>query len=117
MAGADGTRTDPTAHSRPVRLPVIKGDRWFDSEYRQFILCVEYPLSAEEMVAALYGVVEPGDIASDEDLCGSVAVRLSIEGLPGLRAQRFIENSIRRNRVRWLHGTSQETCEVVADNR
>lgn len=87
MAGTSGTRTDPTPHLRPVRLPVIKGDRWFDSEHRQFVLCVEYPLSAEEMVAALYGVVEPGDIASDEDLCGSVAVRLSIEGLPGLRAQ------------------------------
>lgn len=68
----------------PVRLPVIKGDGWFDSEHKQFILCLEYPLSAEEMIAALYGVVEPGDIITDEDLCGSIAVTLSNEGLPAL---------------------------------
>ena len=55
--------------------------------YRPFILTVEYPLSADEMVAALYGVVEAGDIASDEDLCGSVAVTLAVEGLPALSAR------------------------------
>jgi len=76
--------TSPTFEASPVRLPVIKGDGWFDSEHKQFILCVEYPLSAEEMVAALHGVVEPDDIATDEDLCGSVAVTLSNEGLPAL---------------------------------
>ena len=82
MTSTDGT--SPTFETSPVRLPVIKGDGWFDSEHKQFVLCVEYRLSAEEMVAALYGVVELGDIASDEDLCGSVAVTLSNEGLPAL---------------------------------
>jgi hypothetical protein len=87
LAGKNDTRTNPTAETGPVRLPVIKGDSWFDSGRRQFILCVEYPLSAEEMVAALYGVVEPQDIATDEDLCGSVAVTLSMEGLRALTAR------------------------------
>ncbi len=87
MAGKNDTRTNPTAETGPVRLPVIKGDGWFDSGRRQFILCVEYPLSAEEMVAALYGVVEPADIATDEQLCGSIAVALSNEGLAALTAR------------------------------
>jgi hypothetical protein len=68
-------------------LPAIRGDRWFDTEHRPFVLRVEYPLTAEEMVAALYGTAEPGDITTDEDLCGSVAVTLSLEGLPGLAAR------------------------------
>ena len=67
-----------------VRLPMVQGDGWFDSDHRPFALRVEYPLTAEEMVAALYDVVEPQDMASDEDLCGSVAVTLACEGLPGL---------------------------------
>jgi hypothetical protein len=87
LAGKNGTRTDPTPNANPVRLPVVTGDGWFDSEHRQFILCVEYPLSAEEIVAALYGVVEPADIATDEQLCGSVAVTLSNEGLAALTAR------------------------------
>jgi hypothetical protein len=67
-----------------TELPVIRGDAWFDTHAKPFVLRVEYPLTLEEMVAALYGVVDHADIASDEDLCGSVAVTLSLEGLPGL---------------------------------
>ena len=84
MAGTNSILTNSAPESGPVRLPVVKGDGWFDSEHTQFILCVEYPLSVEEMVAALYGVVEPQDIATDEDLCGSVAATLSNEGLAAL---------------------------------
>jgi hypothetical protein len=87
LAGTNGTRTDSRAEADPVRLPVIKGDGWFESEHRQFILCVECPLSAEEIVAALYGVVEPADIGTTEDLCGSVAVTLLNEGLGALTAR------------------------------
>jgi hypothetical protein len=74
-----------------TELPVIRGEAWFDADGKPFVLRVEYPLTSEEMVAALYGVVDPTDIASDEDLCGSVAVTLSLEGLPGLsvRVQRI----------------------------
>ena len=97
MAGTNGDGTISAAATSAVRLPVIKGDGWFDSERKQFILCVEYPLSAEEMVAALYGAAEPGDIVTDEDLCGSVAVTLAIEGLPGLaaRAQKIRQEELR----------------------
>ena len=84
MTATNAIRSVPGPEASPVRLPVIKGDGWFDSEHREFILCVEYPLSAEEMVAALYGVVELADIATDEELCGSVAVTLLNEGLAAL---------------------------------
>ena len=66
-------------------LPVISGPRWFESEDRPFVLRIECPLAFDEMVAALYWAAEGGDLASDEDLCGSIAVTLSIEGLAVLR--------------------------------
>ena len=68
-------------------LPVIGGEGWFDTGGKPFVLRVEYPLTFDEMVAAIYGTAEPADLASDEDLCGSVAVTLSLEGLPGLSAR------------------------------
>lgn len=69
----------------PARLlPVIAGSQWFDTDNRPFVLRVEYPLTAEEMVAALYGAADPDDITTDDDLCGTIAVTLSLEGLPGL---------------------------------
>jgi hypothetical protein len=77
---ADRLRGEPAAG-----LPVIKGTRWFDTGNRPGLLRIECPLTSDEMVAALYGTVEVGDMASDEDLCGSVAVTLLIEGLPALR--------------------------------
>ena len=70
-----------------VRLPVIRGARWFGQEARPFVLRIEVPLTFGEMVAALYGVVQPDEISSDEDLCGNVVVRLVIEGLPGLESR------------------------------
>jgi hypothetical protein len=48
------------------------------------VLRLELPLTLDEMVAALYGVVEADDIANAEDVCGSVAVTLLLEGLTGL---------------------------------
>jgi len=65
-------------------LPVIRGPRWFEPEGRPLVVRVELPLAPAEMVAALYGVAEPGDIASDEDLIGAVAVTVTLEGLPAL---------------------------------
>jgi len=66
-------------------LPVIRGARWFETENRPVVLRIECPLTFDETVAALYGAVEAGDMASDEDLGGSVAVTLLIKGLPALR--------------------------------
>jgi hypothetical protein len=66
-------------------LPVISGARWFGTQNRPLVLRIECPLAFDEMVAALYGVIDAGDMASDEDLCGSIAVTLLIEGLPALR--------------------------------
>jgi hypothetical protein len=66
-------------------LPVISGPQWFETEDRPFVLRIECPLAFDDMVAALYGTAETGDLASDEDLFGSIAVTLSIEGLAALR--------------------------------
>jgi hypothetical protein len=68
-----------------VSLPVISGARWFGTGNKPLVLRIECPLAFEEMVAALYGTADAGDMASDEDLCGSVAVTLLIEGFPALR--------------------------------
>jgi hypothetical protein len=67
--------------------PVISGDAWFDADHRPFVFRVEYPLSADEMVAALYGTADAQDISTADDLYGAVAVTLSIEGLPALAAR------------------------------
>jgi hypothetical protein len=77
---ADSSRDEPADG-----LPVISGTRWFDTQNRPFVLRIECPLAFDELVAALYGVAEAGDMVSDEDLCGSVAVTLLIEGFPALR--------------------------------
>jgi len=71
---ADCRRADPPP------LPVISGSRWFEPEGRPFIVRIEVPLAFDEMVAALYGVAEPGDITGDHDLIGTV----TLEGLPAL---------------------------------
>jgi hypothetical protein len=72
------------AGGRAAGLPVISGTRWFDPQNRPFVLRIECPLAFEELVAALYGAAEAGDMTSDEDLCGCVAVTLLIEGLAAL---------------------------------
>jgi hypothetical protein len=78
---------DSRVGDTPAALPVIRGPRWFGTESRSFVLRLEVPLTFEEMVAALYGVVEQDEITSDEDLCGNVAVTLLIEGLPAVGAR------------------------------
>jgi hypothetical protein len=45
---------------------------------------VEIPLGFGEMVAALYGVAEPGEITTAEAVTGCVTVTLALEGLPAL---------------------------------
>ena len=71
----------------PAVLPVISGTRWFGPAPGKFVLRIEQPVTFDEMVAALYGVVEQDELVSDEDLCGCVAVTLLIEGLPALQAR------------------------------
>lgn len=78
---------DDRADGAPAALPVIGGARWFGPEPRPFLLRIELPLSTEEMVAALYSVAQPGEIASDEELVGSVAVTVLLEGLPAVEAR------------------------------
>ena len=78
---------DKALGNAPVALPVIAGARWFGAEVRPLILRVEVALTVEQMVAALYDLAEQDEISSDEDLCGSVAVTLLIEGLPRLDAR------------------------------
>jgi hypothetical protein len=78
-------QADRPADIPAVGLPVVSGTRWFDPQNRPFVLRIECPLAFEELVAALYGVAEADDMASNEDLCGSVAVTLLIQGFPALR--------------------------------
>jgi hypothetical protein len=66
-------------------LPVISGPEWFDGDGRPFVLRIECPLASEEMVAALYGLIEAGEMLDSEELCGCVAVALLVEGLAGLQ--------------------------------
>jgi hypothetical protein len=79
--------TNLTGDTDHPELPVIGGEGWFDANGKPFVLRVEYPLTFDEMVAAIYGTADPADLVSDEDLCGTVAVTLSLEGLPGLSAR------------------------------
>lgn len=89
--GTDPLETDAAGQANcdavdsAARLPVIEGSRWFGPEPGPLVLRIELPVTCEEMVAALYGAVDPDEIASDEDLCGSVAVTLLIDGLPALK--------------------------------
>jgi hypothetical protein len=84
-ADAVDSDADRDVGQLPVALPVIKGGRWFESELRPLVLRVELPLTCEEMVAALYGTVQPDEISASEDLCGCVAVTVLLEGLPALQ--------------------------------
>ena len=83
-AGLMGGRAE-LGEGPPPGLPVISGPEWFDGDGRPFVLRIECPLAFEEMVAALYGLIEAGEMQDSEELCGCVAVALLIEGLAGLQ--------------------------------
>jgi hypothetical protein len=68
-------------------LPVIRGPRWFGPEPKPFVLRAEIPVSFDEMVAAIYGTSGLEDLASAEDVCGSVVVAVLLEGLPALEVR------------------------------
>jgi len=89
---------DKIPGNAPLALPVVRGPQWFGPEVRPFVLRVEVPLTVEQMVAALYDIAQQDEISSDEDLCGSVAVTLLIEGLPRVdeRAARLARDEQRR---------------------
>jgi hypothetical protein len=70
---------------RLAALPVIRDAEWFGPEPGPYHLRLELPLAFDEMVAALYGVVDLGDMSTTEELCGSVVVTLLLEGLPALQ--------------------------------
>jgi hypothetical protein len=96
-ADAAGNGTDPLAGQAPVALPVIRGAEWFGSEQRPFVVRIELPVSFEEMVAALYGVVETDEIDTSEDVCGCAAVTLLLEGILAVqeRAARLRASELR----------------------
>jgi hypothetical protein len=68
-------------------LPVIKGSRWFGSGHRSLVVRMEVPVPFDAAVAVLYGTAGVEDLVTDEELAGCVAVRLLIEGMPGLEAR------------------------------
>ena len=60
------------------------GPGLFDGEGRPLVVWMEVPLSAGEMVAALYGEHErltQADLGTDQDVWGSVAVVLAHDGM------------------------------------
>jgi hypothetical protein len=64
---------------------VIRGARWFGPEDRPFLLRVEVPLTSEEMVAGLDGVVLPDEMTATEDRRGCVFITLLLERIPALQ--------------------------------
>ena len=62
-------------------------DEWFETENRPHVLRMNVPLSADEMVAALYlehDRLTRAELASDQDVRGRIAVTIVIEGQPAV---------------------------------
>jgi hypothetical protein len=73
----------------PARVgPVLAADRWFDEDAgrKPLSLRMEFPLSAEEMVAALWARAElsAGDLDSDEAVWGYAALVLTNDGIKAI---------------------------------
>jgi hypothetical protein len=77
----------PQQAGESYALPVIRGPRWFGSEPKQFVLRAEIPVTFDEMVAALYGTAGLEDLASAEDMCGSVVAALLVEGFQAFESR------------------------------
>lgn len=86
MTATPGTTAPPATGQQNTlpASPLITGGRWFDADGRPYLLRMELPVSAGEMVAALYGEYSrllPADLATDESVWASVAISVVHEGL------------------------------------
>jgi hypothetical protein len=104
--------------------PVVDGWPWFDAQ--PFAVCINLPLSLDEMVAALYrahSYLESRDLVTSDDVRGHVALEVVLAGLAAvqdtvesigrLEAMGRIESAdwlaLCRQRVRDVFGTAVET--------
>jgi hypothetical protein len=82
VAGVAVPDRPDAARSCPV---VTAGSGYFEGEGRPHVVRMELPLSASEMVAALYGEHErlmPADLEADGDVWGQIAMVVVQDGLP-----------------------------------
>src|SRR6266566_656207 len=116
-----GTPDDVLDAVRPAS-PVITADRWFDADGRPYIARMELPLSAEEMVAALYGEharLIPADLEADEDVWAHAALVVVQDGLHEIER---IAAKIRKQKQsptlavpEWLAFCRRRVAEVTGD--
>jgi hypothetical protein len=97
------------------------GSGLFDQEGRPHVVRMELPLSAREMVAALYGEhdrLTPADLDTDEQLWGHIAVVAAQEGLPAIWRLAGVIDAAEPCRVLaapgWLAWCRKRVAEVTA---
>lgn len=104
--------------------PVFTGGRCFEDEGRPHLLRMEVPLSAQEMVAALYtdrDILRDDELGRDEDVWQHVAIVLVRDGLHTIQAQAAeILASDARNTPpeyrRWLEVCHRRVAEMTGDD-
>lgn len=116
-----GTPDDGLDAGRPAS-PVITSGRWFDADGRPYIARMELPLSAEEMVAALYGEhprLMPADLEADESVWANAALVVVQDGLHEIdriaATIRKQEQSPKLAAPEWLAFCRRRVAEVTGD--
>ncbi len=132
-ASQEGTLHMTTAGTRPgtpddapdavtPASPLITAGRWFEADGRPYIARMELPLSAEEMVAALYGEhprLMPADLEADEGVWANAALVVVQDGLREIERIavriRQQERSPELAAPEWLAFCRRRVAEVTGD--
>jgi hypothetical protein len=103
--------------------PVFTGGDCFELEGRPHVLRMELPVSAEEMVAALYGEhgrLQEGDLETDEDIWRKAAIMIILDGLPVIeeRADQILVEEARNAlfHPEWLALCRRRVAEVTGED-
>lgn len=103
--------------------PVLAAGSCFEADGRPHLARMELPLSAAEMVAALYGEhqrLTPGDLATDDETWGHVAVAVTQEGLRAIyhRAGQISAQEGRGTLAapQWLEFCRRRVAEMTGDD-
>jgi hypothetical protein len=101
--------------------PVLTGGSLFEGEGRPHVLQMELPLSAEEMVAALYGehkILQDVDLATDEEVWAHTALVVVQDGLTAVEhlADEILVQEHRRTLAapQWLALCRRRVAELTA---
>jgi hypothetical protein len=118
-----GTRSgtpDDVLDAVPPASPVITAGRWFEADGRPYL--ARMALSAEEMVAALYGEharLMPADLEADESVWANVALVVVQDGLCEIgriaATIRTQEQSRELAVPEWLAFCQRRVAEVTGD--